>query len=143
MEKLKTIQIGNENYPILCDLNVLDTLQNEFGSVHDFELALMGVKYIKDKDGRQIYTEDGEPQIEVVEPSIKAIKIALVEMVNEGIAYKAYCENKSWDMLEDFEILVNCQIPFSELSNILHEEYKRCFETKKSTPRESKRKKTT
>lgn len=143
MDKLTMIDLGGHKYPLLCDLNVLETIQNEFGSINEFELALLGVEYMRDADGKQMYLEDGTPRVMSKEPSIKAIKIALVEMINEGIAYQAYKEGKSWDMLEDLDIVSDCHIPFNELSTILHAEYKRCFETKKPMPRESKRKKTT
>lgn len=139
--KLNTIQIGNEKYPLLCDLNVLDTIQTEFGSVNEFERKILGLEFQKDEHGNQIYTPEGKPQMYLVDPSIKAIKIALVEMINEGIAYSAYAEGKSWDMVDDLEILALCQIPYTELSTILHNEYKRCFETKKSMPREKRQKK--
>lgn len=138
MRKLNRIRIGETEYPILCDLNVLETLQEEFGNVNTFERKLLGLEYVKDENGQQVYQEDGRPRMTIVEPSIKAIKIALVEMINEGIAYEAYSEGKQWDMLDDLEILAMCAIPYTELSTIIHDEYKRCFETKKPMPREKK-----
>lgn len=141
--KLNTIEIGGKKFPILCDLNVLETIQEEFGTVNEFERALLGLKLVKNEDGTQAYREDGSPKMELVEPSIKAIKIALVEMVNEGIAYTAFNEGKSWEMMEDLELLAICTIPYTELAETLHNEYKRCFETKKSMPREAKRAKKT
>lgn len=137
--KLNMIDIGGKKYPLLCDLNVLEMIQDEFGTVNDFERKLLGLDYVKDEKGNQIYTEDGSPKMKLVEPSIRAIKIALVEMVNEGIAYEAFSQGKSWEMLEDLDILAMCTIPYRELADILHEEYKRCFLTKKPMPRETKR----
>lgn len=138
--KLNTINLGGKKYPLLCDLNVLETLQDEFGTVSEFERKLLGVRYVKDSEGNLVYDEDGNARMELVEPSIKAIKIALVEMVNEGIAYEAYRQGRSWEMIEELDVLVLCTIPYSELASMLHEEYKRCFLTKKSTPREKKAK---
>lgn len=138
--KLNTINLGGKKYPLLCDLNVLETLQDEFGTVSEFERKLLGVRYVKDSEGNLIYDEDGNARMELVEPSIKAIKIALVEMVNEGIAYEAYSQGRSWEMIDELDVMVMCTIPYSDLANILHDEYKRCFLTKKSTPREKKAK---
>lgn len=138
--KLNTINLGGKKYPLLCDLNVLETLQDEFGTVSEFERKLLGVRYVKDSEGNLTYDEDGNARIELVEPSIKAIKVALVEMVNEGIAYEAYSQGRSWEMIDELDVMVMCTIPYSDLANILHDEYKRCFLTKKSTPREKKAK---
>lgn len=138
MNKLRTIRIGDTDYPMLCDLNVLETLQEEFGSVNTFERKLLGLEFVKDEDGNQVYQADGKPKMTLVDPSIKAIKIALVEMVNEGIAYSAYSEGKQWDMIDDLMLVANCTMPYTEIANIVHEEYKRCFETKKPMPREKK-----
>lgn len=138
--KLNTINLGGKKYPLLCDLNVLETLQDEFGTVSEFERKLLGVRYVKDSEGNLTYDEDGNARMELVEPSIKAIKVALVEMVNEGIAYKAYSQGRSWEMIDELDVMVMCTIPYSDLANILHDEYKRCFLTKKSTPREKKAK---
>lgn len=137
--KLNKIDIGGTKYPLLCDLNVLETIQTEFGTVNEFERKLLGLEYAKDAEGNQIYKEDDTPAMKLVEPSIRAIKIALVEMVNEGIAYEAYSQGKSWEMLDDLEVLALCTIPYRELADILHDEYKRCFLTKKPMPRETKR----
>ena len=138
--KLNTINLGGKKYPLLCDLNVLETLQDEFGTVSEFERKLLGVRYVKNSEGDIVYDEEGNARMELVEPSIKAIKIALVEMVNEGIAYEAYSQGRSWEMIDELDVMVMCTIPYSDLANILHDEYKRCFLTKKSTPREKKAK---
>lgn len=138
--KLNTITLGGKKYPLLCDLNVLETLQDEFGTVSEFERKLLGVRYVKNSEGDIVYDEEGNARMELVEPSIKAIKVALVEMVNEGIAYEAYSQGRSWEMIDELDVLVLCTIPYSDLANILHDEYKRCFLTKKSTPREKKAK---
>lgn len=138
--KLNTIDIGEKRYPILCDLNVLETLQDEFGSISEFERKLIGLEYVME-DGKYKYTSEGKPEMKLVDPSLKAIRIALVEMVNEGIAYEAYQKGTTWEMVEEIDILAHCTMPYGDLSSLLHEEYKRCFETKKSMPRESKRKK--
>ena len=42
MDKLTYIEVGKEKYPIKCDNLVLQQIQEEFGSVRLFEMALIG-----------------------------------------------------------------------------------------------------
>lgn len=132
MEKLKNIKIGGVNYPLKCDLNVLQNLQEVFGSVSEFERDLLGVRFLKNDDGTQVYTPEGDPAITLVEPSIKAIKYALLFMINEGLEYYAHEKGKEYEPIEDMDIITKCDIDFNVLKNVLHDEYKKCFVTKKS-----------
>lgn len=131
MEKLKRIMIAKKTYPMKCDLNVLEALQEEFGSVNEFERLLLGIRMKKDEEGRQLYTKDGEPQIYIVEPSIKAIKAALPLMINEGLAIEAAEKGGVAEHVEDLDVIAGCDISFELLSRMIHEEYKKCFVTKK------------
>lgn len=131
MEKLKRIMIAKKTYPMKCDLNVLEALQEEFGSVNEFERLLLGIRMKKDEEGRQLYTKDGEPQIYIVEPSIKAIKAALPLMINEGLAIEAAEKGGVAERVEDLDVIAGCDISFELLSRMIHEEYKKCFVTKK------------
>lgn len=131
MEKLKRIMIAKKTYPMKCDLNVLEALQEEFGSVNEFERLLLGIRMKKDEEGRQLYTKDGEPQIYIVEPSIKAIKAALPLMINEGLAIEAAEKGGVAEHVEELDVIAGCDISFELLSRMIHEEYKKCFVTKK------------
>lgn len=131
MEKLKRIMIAKKTYPMKCDLNVLEALQEEFGSVNEFERLLLGIRMQKDEEGRQLYTKDGEPQIYIVEPSIKAIKVALPLMINEGLAIEAAEKGGVAEHVEELDVIAGCDISFELLSRMIHEEYKKCFVTKK------------
>lgn len=131
MEKLKKIQIAGKTYPMKCDLNVLEAVQEEFGSVNEFERQLLGIKLKKDAEGKQLYTKDGDPQIEIVEPSIKAIRVALPLLINEGLVIEAEQKGIAPEHLKEIDIIAGCSISFELLSRIIHEEYKKCFLTKK------------
>lgn len=130
--KLNTITIGAKKYPLLCDLNALEQIQDEYGSVNVFEMELLGLKYVKDDDGKQLYNSNGTPQMEIIEPKMRAIKTALVAMINEGLAYQAYHKGTEYIEVDGADLIANCTIPYFELKDILHAEYKRCFETKKN-----------
>lgn len=130
--KLNTIKIGTVKYPLLCDLNALEHIQDEYESVNAFEMALLGLSLVKDKEGKQIYESDGTPKMNLGEPKIRAIRIALVSMINEGLAYQAYQNGTTYDQVDGEELIASCTIPYYELGKILHAEYKRCFATKKN-----------
>lgn len=131
MEKLKRIVIGEAEYPFKIDLNVLEHIQEEYGSIHDFERDLLGLKFLKDGEGKQIYDEDGEPCMCRQEPSIKAIRIVLPLMINEGLEIEAEEKGETFTPVAEQTILRECGVPFNLLSEIIHEEFRRCFAAKK------------
>lgn len=131
MQKLSRVKIGSKTYPIKVDLNVLAEIQEQYGSVNQFERDLLGLKLAKDENGAQLYTSDGDPQMYIVEPSIKAIRTALPLMINEGLEVEARAKGKEFEPLEDIDIITECNISFEALSQMIHAEYKKCFEVKK------------
>ncbi len=130
MEKLKRLVIAGKTYPYKIDLNVLEHIQNEYGSIHQFERELIGLEFMKDKNGNIVY-KDGLPIAYKKEPSIKAIKTVLPEAIREGLQIEADEHNTSVEEITDDYIIRECTIPFDVLGKILHEEFTRCFETKK------------
>lgn len=122
--------IGGRNLPFKIDLNVLEHIQNEYGTIHQFERDLLGLQFKKDTEGNQIY-KDGEPVMIKMEPSIKAIKTVLPAAINEGLAIEAGEGSRSYEKVTDEFIIRECTIPYDVLSEILHEEFRRCFATKK------------
>lgn len=122
--------IGGQNLPLKIDLNVLEHIQNEYGTIYQFERDLLGLQFKKDEDGNQMY-KDGEPVMIRTEPSIKAIKTVLTAAINEGLAIEAGEENRSYEKVTDEFVIRECTIPYDVLGEILHEEFRRCFATKK------------
>lgn len=131
MKKLKRITIGERTYPFKINLNVLEHIQNEYGTIYQFERELLGLQFKKDEDGKQVYNGDGEPVMSKTEPSIRAIKTVLPAAINEGLAIEADEENRAYEKVTDELIIRECAIPYHVLGKMLHEEFKRCFETKK------------
>lgn len=123
MENLQRIIIGGKAYPFKIDLNVLEHIQNEYGTIYEFERELMGIHYEKNMDGGYVMT--------ITEPSIRAIKTVLPAAINEGLAIEADEANRPLERLEPEFIIRNCTIPYRLLGTMLHEEFKRCFVTKK------------
>lgn len=131
MEKMKRILIAGRTYPYKIDLNVLEAIQDEYGSISQFERELLGYRFRLDEDGNQIYSEDGEPVMYRVEPSIRAIKAVLPAAINEGLAIEAEERGKEYVPIAEEEVFRNCTISYELLARMLHDEFKRCFETKK------------
>ena len=135
MGELKKIIIKGKTYPVKIDLNVLQVIQEEYGSINEFERDLLGIKYQKDEDGNQIYDEKGDPAIYFVEPSVRAISMVLPLMINEGLAVEAHRTGREPEQVENSEILAECDISYEYLAEIIHEEYSACFVTKKNSPK--------
>lgn len=131
MEKMKRILIARRTYPYKIDLNVLEAIQDKYGSISQFERELLGYRFRLDEDGNQIYSEDGEPVMYRVEPSIRAIKAVLPAAINEGLAIEAEERGKEYVPIAEEEVFRNCTISYELLARMLHDEFKRCFETKK------------
>lgn len=131
MEKLKRIMIGERMYPFKIDLNVLEHIQNEYGTINQFERELIGLQFKKDENGNQIYNGAGDPVMIKTETSIRAIKTVLPAAINEGLAIEADEEGRPYEKVTDEFVIRECTIPFDVLGTMLHEEFRRCFATKK------------
>ena len=129
-EKPIYITIGDRQVPLWCDIFVLNEIQEKYGSIGTFERRLIGVPEDAGKDWKGIKKEQ----------NITAIIFALELMIQEGY--------KKADMLEDCatshedprSLLMDIDIPFPELSDIVHEVYKRCFQSKKADQEREKEK---
>ena len=134
MEKLNTVRIGGKKIPIKCDFNVLQILQEQFGTLKNFEQKLIGMEPILDENGDQTY-EINSNGVEAVkfrttEPNLKAIATALPFMINEG-REQAKAQG---DDLPDFDYkkaIKEADFSIIEVAVDLHNEYRRCFDRKK------------
>lgn len=120
-ERLSYITVRDRQIPLWCDIFALNEIQEKYGSIGSFERRLIGVPEDAGKDWRGIRKE----------PDVAVIIFALELMIREGY--------KKADMLEEGVtphedpkvLLMDIDIPFSELSDIVHGVYKRCFQSKK------------
>lgn len=133
-EKMNTVRIGGKKLPIKCNFSVLQRLQEEFGTLKQFEQKLIGMNPVLDEKGDFIYEINAAGQ-EVIkyttsEPSLKAIGLALPIMINEG---KLQAERQG-DEIEDFdykEAIKEADFSIIDVAVDLHNEYRRCFDRKK------------
>lgn len=132
MRKLEEIRIGDVYYPIKIDLNVLEHIQETYGSIGAWEMDLKGWHYSEDEDGNRLFDKKGSPVMYRTEPSIKAINTVLAAMINEGIAIQAEQQGKPYDEVPDLQIISECEIDYTELAVLITKEFDRCFAVKKA-----------
>jgi hypothetical protein len=77
-----TFEYNGEEYQLVFDINVMQDIQEEFGSFDEWG-RLSGADTKKDENGNEILDENGQPIS--VEPNAKAVLRGLTFMINEGI----------------------------------------------------------
>lgn len=131
--ELSYIDINGVSYPLYCDLNVLELIQEKFTSINSFERDLLGLTPLKTSDGQLQRDENGSILNMQGEPKIKAIVYGLFLMVKEGQRIEARQTGKEQPELTIDEIREACSVPFNELAVILHDAFNRCFNIKKKS----------
>lgn len=131
MEELQKVQIGGQTYPVKMDLCVLEYIQENYSSIRQWELDILGIGVVKDEEGHVVVDEDGETKAYLKEPSVKAIRAALYPMVNEGLEIEAEQTGKSWVPVTRKFIDRECHTDYRQLADFIHAEFKRCFAVKK------------
>ena len=124
-EQLTYIKLADGNYPIKCDLVVLEAAQEEYGKLSIFELELGGLRATgkQDENGNKIYVKE--------EPSMKALRFALPLMVNEGIDIENRMEQAERKHISSDDLgLLIAGVNVFELAEQLHEDFKKCFVSK-------------
>lgn len=129
-EKLNTIELSGKCYPIRCDILVLEKIQEEYGSIDDFESKLMTWEPELDEDGKEIKKEDGKVKYHGKLPDVKALNDALYWMVSEGEAVAAEEEGRKPEAISREGLARKADLTPIELANRLHNEFYKCFESK-------------
>ena len=83
MYKLSYMEFSGERYPYIIDLNVLEAIQDKFGSISEFERKVVGVEKVLDKNGQELLEANGSPKMRIVEPNMAAINFILPEMMRD------------------------------------------------------------
>lgn len=129
-EELKHIELSGVQYPVKCDLVVLEKLQDEFGSLEEFEKKISPWKTKLDEAGDEVKDEKGNAVTEYKMPDISAVNAALHFMVNEGEEIAAEREKRAPHSYFRNEIARKADISPVILALKLRDEYYRCFELK-------------
>ena len=137
--ELNHININGTEYPLHCDFNVLEIIQDKFTSVNQFERDLLGLTPLRDENGDLQRDESGSILNSQGEPKIKAIVYGLYLMIREGQRIDARQTGKEWEELPLDVIREECTVPFTDIADILHETFKRCFNVKKKVAKKTTR----
>ncbi|MCD8097018.1 MAG: hypothetical protein LUE31_03075 [Lachnospiraceae bacterium] len=133
-EKLNNIELGGEEFPLKCDLAVLEAIQDAGYTMTSFEMAVAGLQPTgeQDKKGKRLYRN--------VDPSMKVVRMALPLMVNEGIDIENRLECKSRPHITEADLQELSLGNVFQVANVLRREFVRCFESKNpsSTQEEEK-----
>lgn len=129
-EKPNTITLSGEEFPIKCDIVVLEKIQDVYGSIMTFEKQIYTFVPQLDDKGDIVVDEDGMMIGNVVTPaSITALLNALKWMVDEGCEIlKDLGEPVPEYTPEKLKRMVD--MPPYQLSEIVHDEFTKCFERK-------------
>lgn len=141
-EKIKYIELSGQEYPIKCDILVLEKIQNRYEDLSEFENRLNGFTPAVDENGEYKRNEEGRLVGFYGEPKMEALRDALEWMVQEGIEIEQ--ENgKDIQEVSGKALIRKVDMSPKELAEILHEEFARCFRRKnqKTTQREKTEKK--
>lgn len=140
IEKLNSIKLGDKVFPFKCDNLVLEELQDEFGTLDDFEKKLNGWIPVLDENGIQRKNDKGEGLFKVVEPSMKAINFSLTRMIREGVEIANETAEEKISLPSDKEILRLVEQPLP-VSKEIYAEYLNCFKVKNAKATQGKRQK--
>ena len=120
-DKLSHITLSGVEYPLKCDLLVLERIQDEFGTIGKFEDEILNWKITKDGE-----EEKRERKI----PSAHAVNFALPIMINEGIEIENEEKEEKRKTVNEKEILRKVDLSLFEIAGIIHAEFARCFKSK-------------
>ena len=130
--ELNDIEISGEKYPLYCDMNVLEEIQSSGMSVNEFERKILGLEVIRDEAGAPKYNDKGAILNKQKEPDIKTVMNALMLMINEGYKVQEFQSGSKAKSVTVNELNMINDVPYVVLAIKLHDEFNRCFDSKKN-----------
>lgn len=79
-DNLTKIEISGKEYPIKCDMVVLERIQKEYGDIRKYENSILGLVPYYDEDGNRDESRD-----ENTIPDIETVCKSLSWMIEEGV----------------------------------------------------------
>lgn len=150
-EGLNHINIAGTEYPIKCDLYVLECIQDEYGAIEKFE---KGIRFREEVDGMvPKKNADGTPALdenekeimipgkvwEYKDPDMKMLNYGLELMINEGIDIQNEESGEKMEHITAKQLARKMKQTVFEISALLQKEYVNCFRVKnqETTQREN------
>lgn len=124
-EELNYIEMSGRQYPLKCDLVVLEKIQEKYGNIEEFENRIMTWKPVSKPD------EKGMVRAVEKFPDIQAVNDALFWMVCEGEEILADKEKRTPEKISRTDTARKADMTLEELADRLHGEFLNCFKRKK------------
>lgn len=118
-KNLNHIEFMGESFPYKCTIGVLEKLQDEYGTLNDFEREF--------KFRNQEIGEDGRAVLEI---GIGAMMFALSAMIAEGMEIEPCKAKPPTDA--QLRACICDEYGLHELFHLVNDEFGRCFDTKKN-----------
>lgn len=130
--ELTYITLSGRDFPIRCDMKVLEEIQDKYSDLVKFENLIYPHTPALDKDGKQKKNKEGDLLYNIGMPNIKAVNDALYFMVSEGLQVSGD------EPVERNELLVYVDVSPQTIGEILAEEYDKCFVRKNAMTTQKK-----
>ena len=82
------LQYKDKTYDVVFNLNVLEQIQEEYGTLDNWADLTDGEEVVFDEDGNPVIDQDGKQVTKPKEVDAKALKFGIWCMINEGIEIK-------------------------------------------------------
>ena len=129
--EMKEIEINGEPYPYYCDLYVLSLIQDRM-PIDQFERDIIGAVIERDEAGEPLRTEDGRLKIRFEKYVLETMIFGLTLMINEGIQIRNEQEEQQDEPVTESYVGRCLTMTLNELSDLIHDEFNRCFNVKKN-----------
>lgn len=123
------IEIAGGERPIKCNIEVLAALQDRFGTLNNFEKAILGVEEILEKDGKPKKDDEGNILYSVGEPSLRAIIISLPLFLKAGYD-DAIEQGEAKEQPDLKKSIKDMDFDYIKAAKLIHDEFQRCYERK-------------
>lgn len=124
--ELNHITLSGVEYPIKCDLLVLERIQEEFGTVKKFDDEILNWEYADDDTDK----EPKDRKIKLKEPSVHAVNFSLPLMINEGIEIENEMNGQKREKVKPEDIVRKVDMTMFKIAEIIHNEFNNCFVVK-------------
>ena len=141
-EKLNHITLSGIEYPIKCDMLVLEKIQDKYKDLAEFESKLSGFVPGVDENGEYTRNDEGRIIGYYGEPNMEALGDFLFWTVEEGIDIEREEHGAEMEVPEKKKLIRSVDLAPRELAEVLRMEFTRCFERKNGKPTQTKSKKT-
>lgn len=83
-----TLTYKDTDYDLVFDLNVMEQIQDEYGTIERWSELTDGKEIVLDKNGNPLIDDNGDPITKPKEVDARALKFGIWCMINEGIEIK-------------------------------------------------------